>query len=698
MEMQHNQVSYGAVYFRKSNPPRQDWERDYAQASKDGMNIFRHWFMWGSIEIAPGIYDWADYDMQLDLAAKYGIRTIIAEMVTSAPEWLYRKYPEILAVDSTGKLSKSYMGGSSATGGFGHGGVCLDSPLGKELAGNFLKKLVERYKDHPGMYGYDIWNECNYPHDICYCEHTQKQFREWLKKKYGTIKELNQTWHRYSYASFEDVMAPVETGMYPDCMDWQKFRKVNFHDQMQWRVDLIRGLDTKNKITAHGIAASLNNMAAGGSDDWLAASKVESYGMTWVTARKGSEPWKQWHAVDLLRASSHGKPFWHSEMQGGPLWLQPQVIGRKKEDGRVATAEDIRLWNMVSLAGGVTGILYLRWRSLLDGPLFGSFGLYSNNGLPNERSKMASKIAIWANDVNQKGLFQSSPVKGEIGIIVIPETQTFNYLMEQAGTGQFYANCMCGAYRGFFDNNVLVDWVNIDHISEYDTLYLPYPIHITSTHVKELLDWVSLGGKLIVEGCPAYFGDNGTVGIVQPNYGFQEACGAVEQSVEFMPDLGDKIVFDYEGKQIDGGLFLQAYKVKSGKEIGRYEDGRIAAVQNSFGKGQILLIGTYPSEGYYRNQTTDNRNFFASLLTWADKEQLVKVSNTKLQVRIRKCDEGTYLWAINPTNGEESAEIILSEVVTGIKTKLWGDNMPVFKNGSISICIPPKDAVIIQIY
>ena len=62
MEKLPMQVPYGAVYFRKSNPPRKDWERDYGQAARDGMNIFRHWFMWGSIETAPGRFDWEDYD------------------------------------------------------------------------------------------------------------------------------------------------------------------------------------------------------------------------------------------------------------------------------------------------------------------------------------------------------------------------------------------------------------------------------------------------------------------------------------------------------------------------------------------------------------------------------------------------------------------------------------------------------------
>ena len=43
-------------------------------------------------------------------------------------------------------------------------------------------------------------------------------------------------------------------------------------------------------------------------------------------------------AVDLVRAGARGKPFWHAEAQAGPLWLQPQVLKRPREDGRIAAA------------------------------------------------------------------------------------------------------------------------------------------------------------------------------------------------------------------------------------------------------------------------------------------------------------------------------------------------------------------------
>src|SRR5580765_2765873 len=76
---------FGAVYFRKSSPPEQDWQRDHETAAKMGINIFRHWFMWASIEVSPGKYDWHDYDRMVELEGQNHIKCVIAENVTGAP-------------------------------------------------------------------------------------------------------------------------------------------------------------------------------------------------------------------------------------------------------------------------------------------------------------------------------------------------------------------------------------------------------------------------------------------------------------------------------------------------------------------------------------------------------------------------------------------------------------------------------------
>src|SRR6266542_4289154 len=174
---------YGAVYFRKSNPPKEDWERDYRTAAEDGMNLFRHWFLWSAIEVAPGEFDWADYDRQLDLAAQHGIKTIVAEFLSAAPEWAWRQYAHARYQDAAGRPAHSQMSGSCVTGGFP--GLCLDNEDALALGEQFLTALATRYRGHAGLGGYDVWNECNISRSYCYCPATIARFREWLRAKYG---------------------------------------------------------------------------------------------------------------------------------------------------------------------------------------------------------------------------------------------------------------------------------------------------------------------------------------------------------------------------------------------------------------------------------------------------------------------------------------------------------------------------------
>jgi beta-galactosidase len=143
--------TYGAVYFRYSNPPPKDWQRDYRTASEDGMTVFRHWFLWSAVEVAPGRYHWSAYDRQMDLAAENGIKTIVAEMITAAPEWAYREFSHARLETREGQRVGSHMSGSCVTGGFP--GLCLDNDDYRAAAGRFLRELVTRYKDHPGLRG-----------------------------------------------------------------------------------------------------------------------------------------------------------------------------------------------------------------------------------------------------------------------------------------------------------------------------------------------------------------------------------------------------------------------------------------------------------------------------------------------------------------------------------------------------------------
>ena len=703
------QVPFGAVYFRKSNPPQRDWENDYGIAAEDGLNVFRHWFIWSAIERAPGKYDWGDYDRQMDLAAENGIKTIIAELTQAVPEWAYRRWAHARQKRMDGSELALGMGPSSSTGGFAHNGggagaLTMNCKEVNDAVCTFLTEMAKRYKGHPGLLGYDIWNECNYSPLVDYSDYTKSTFRNWLKEKYGDLEALSQAWHRYGHAEWDDVEPPVQMGPYPEALDWLQFKKDNFYDQMQVKIDTIRTVDADCLIAAHGIAGAIYNavpgmnsgIAAGGCDDWLAASKVQVYGYTWVQARKGAQPWRNFYGGDLNRAAARGKTFWHAERQGGPLWMQPQLTGRDKEDGRIPDPQDIRVWSLSSFATGARGMMNLRYRPLLDGPLFGAFGSYGMDGSRTDRSAMASQIAKWTNARETAACMAAKPVQGDIGILVVPETQQWDYLLSNQGGFDTYTAAMWGAYRGFFDNNIQADWVHIDDMEQYDTLYYPYPIMFTQAQADRIAAWVKRGGTLICEACPGYFGDRGKVGTVQPNMGLDSIFGVREDEVEFMPDIGDRIRFTFDGLDIQGGGFLQSYVLVGAQEMGRFADGRIAMAAHAHGKGRTLLIGTNPSVGYYKGSARSGRDFFAAMLNWAGGEQAVRCTNPEVQARLHETDGRRFLWVVNPTRIEQTGNLsIRAEAAEAKCSPLWPAEKAALANGRFTI--GERDALVIEI-
>lgn len=685
---------YGAVYFRKSNPPQEDWEGDYKTAAELGVNIFRHWFMWAVIEVAPGKYDWSDYDKQMDLAAKNGIKTIIGEISNQAPEWMAAKYPKGRTMSASGSLANPSMGGSSATSGIS---MCMDNEDVMREMEKFQTAFILRYRDHPSMLGYDLWNEGGMGH--CYCEATQAKFREWLKVKYGTLEALGKAWGRYSFGTWENVSPPLDGGSgggrmsgggggWADAMDWEEFRLAKKEQLFQRRVDLFRSLDKKNLITAHkGGSADLN------IDEWRTAAAVDIWGVTWVASRHGDAPWMQFQTMDIVRAHARQKPFWHSEAEAGSLWMQPQVPGRAREDGRITYPKDVSLWNLISMATGAKGILYPRWRPLLDGPLFGAFGPMGMDGSVTPKAVVASKVARWAN-ANPE-LWKSDPVHGDIAIVYIPETQIFS----MSSSSQYYDMSVRGVYQAFFDSNIQADFVLIDNIKEYPVVYLPYAVMMKQATAKKLIDYVENGGKLICEGTPGYWGDNGHVGEVQPNLGLDKLFGAREKYVEFTPDLLENLTLNVRGSKINGRYFLQEYLPEGGSIVGTYDNGSAAAIENKFGKGKTLLIGTFPGAGYAKLHSIETKKFFAGLLEWGNVTRRVSSSDPEVQARLHEGAGGKYLWVVNTTRTSREVTIQLTTRESGLTVgkDLWGEK-PVTLNGhEVKVTVGERNVAVIHL-
>jgi beta-galactosidase len=681
---------FGAVYFRKSNPPAADWDRDHRVAAGMGINIFRHWFLWASIENSPGAYDWRDYDRIVELDGRYRIKTVIAELVTGAPEWMWDRYPHARHVNRDGSESFPSVAASSATG---SAPLCLDDEDVLERAGLFLSALVGRYRDLPSVLGYDLWNENDPPE--CFCAATQARFREWLRAKYGTIEALGRAWHRYSYSDWDSVHPPRDAGGYPDSLDWLAFRRDNAMRLLRWRIELIRRLDPRSRLTAHG-TGQLTEI------EWRAARALDSYGYTWVASRHGNAPWMQFQAVDTVRGACEGKPFWHAEATGGPLWLQPQVLNRPLSDGRSSDEKDVRVWSLIDMAAGASGILFTRWRPLLDGPLFGAFGPMGMDGSTTPRAEMAGELARWANAHPE--VWKARPVRGDVGIVFVQEAMDFASIQgtgagergEGAGPNPWLQSAQ-GAYRAFFDSNLQADFVGIEDIGRYPLVYLAYPVLLGQATADRLRDYVSRGGRLVSEGCPGYFGGSGTVGTTQPNLGLDALFGARESYVQFTPDLLGKLTLTVQGRQIGGQYFLQQYALAGGAAAGHYDDGSIAAVENAFGSGRTLLVGTFPGGGYFRNRAAGTRQFFSGLLGWAGLKPVLRSSDPEVKVRLHRGEAGAIAWIVNPTRTVRTVDVTLPETFRRAEDLWQTSGSPVLSGTTLTVQVEDRNAAVVRL-
>jgi beta-galactosidase len=675
-------VPYGAVYYRKSNPTKTDWERDFRQAANDGMNCFRHWFVWSGIEVVPGKYYWDDYDRMLDLGVKYGIKTIIADIMGLAPEWAYKEFPHARWTDLQGHKAYSEYSDACAVGGYP--GVCFDNEHVLKSAGNFLREMVSRYKDHPGLGGYNVWNEQNMNGSAggCYCDGTTKKFRGWLKDKYGDLNALSEAWNRYSYRDWDDIEIPRHNQFYGDSIDWIKFRTDNAYRLMKWRVDTIKKIDPDHPVTAHqNVSRTLRDFGEHTYNCFRAADLVEGFGMSGGSnfSEGSKNRWEHWIENDLTRSAAKGKPIWVTEMPAGFAWRGP--FGASMED-RTTTANDVRLFSMTSFAGGFTGVLSPRWRPLLNGWHTGNFGFYAMDGSPTDRSEMASRMAKWSNDPKQKYLWEARPIKGEIGLIVVPESQMQAYLLE--GDTDHYYQAINGVYQGLLFNNIQADFIYSEDISGtyYDLLYLPYPIMLPEKVANDLKEFVENGSMLISEVCPAFWGGHGEAGTRQPNYGLDELFGALQQRYQLTADILDDMKFKVDGRKISGGLYLQTYGPTTATVAGIDSQGEPIVVDNEYGNGKCRLIGTSPGYGYPQSEYREaDREFFSQLLPWAGKSQQLTCSDSRLVARIHEGDGYFVIWVINSARENVHAEMRLA----GKWSRSYEDYEIVENNGQIRV-------------
>ncbi|MDY0908445.1 beta-galactosidase [Microbacterium sp. CFBP9034] len=211
---------YGADY----NPdqwPEEVWDDDVRLMREAGVNVVSLGiFAWSRIQPAEGVWDFAWLDTVIDKLHAGGIQVNLATATASPPPWVSATYPETLPADQSGA---SYWPGSRQH-------FAPSSPTYRRLAGELVRRLAERYADHPAVTMWHVGNEFGCHLWMDFSDAARDAYRVWLRARYGTVGALNAAWGTsfwsQTYGDFDEIFPPrlAPYSHNPSSMlDWRRF-------------------------------------------------------------------------------------------------------------------------------------------------------------------------------------------------------------------------------------------------------------------------------------------------------------------------------------------------------------------------------------------------------------------------------------------------------------------------------------------
>ena len=100
--------------------------------------------------------------------------------------------------------------------------------------------MAKRFGHNPDVIGWQIDNEyATYSYD----PETQRQFQQWLKKKYGTLDSLNQHWTTAywseTYDKWEEIPIPIGYNNPGLMLEWKRFVSDTYRSYQKNQIDAI---------------------------------------------------------------------------------------------------------------------------------------------------------------------------------------------------------------------------------------------------------------------------------------------------------------------------------------------------------------------------------------------------------------------------------------------------------------------------
>lgn len=342
-----NKVLYGGDY----NPeqwPEEIWEEDMRLFKLAGIDeVTLNVFSWAALQPSEDTYNFEKLDKIMDLVEANGLKVFLATSTAAHPAWMAKRHPDILRTEFSGMKRKFGSRHNS----------CQNSPTYQKYSVLLAKKLAEWYGERECVIG---WHICNEYGGECYCENCEKQFRVWLKEKYGTIEEVNKAWDTsfwgHTFYDWDEIVLPnmLSEHFEPDrttfqgiSLDYRRFNSEGMLKCYQAEAAAIRSVVPDAKITTNlmGFYKPLDYQMWAKSMDFI----------SWDNYPANEDPYSRIAMNhDLMRGIKGRQPFVLMEQTPSVTnWLAYNALKRPGV---------MRLWSYQAMAHGADAVLFFQMR------------------------------------------------------------------------------------------------------------------------------------------------------------------------------------------------------------------------------------------------------------------------------------------------------------------------------------------------
>jgi beta-galactosidase len=582
---------FGVDYYPE-HWPRSRWDRDAELMAELGFNVVRlAEFSWGKIEPKDGIYEFEWLDEAINILARKGIKTVIGTPTAAPPPWIIKKHPDILRMDANGVRSPA---GTRRN-------YCPNNPNYISYTKRIVEKMVRRYKDNPNVIGWQIDNEFSI--DPCYCDNCVKAFRDWLKKRYENIEELNDSWGSIfwgqKYGDWDEIQPPrppLDMQNPSLCLEWHRFMSDSWISYQQIQVDIIRKIAPHHIIT-HNFMGLYKEL-----DYFKLAEHLDIVSFDYYPKRSWSIDYARGAMAHDVMRSLKKRNYWIMELQSGAIKAPMAPIPKPGE---------IRLWTFQSIARGADGILYFRWRSCRFGAEEYWHGILDHDGIPRRRFLEVKRISEDLAKITP--YIEGTTVKPEIAFTLIYDNIWAWDLEITRGRNYYGLDSWDPAldfYRALYSRNLPVDFVYPlrEDLSSYKMVFAPSLMLINKHIADRLKCYVKDGGVLVATPrTGAKDWNNVIIDSTLPG-SLSDVFGVYVEEYTGLPDDG-QLCIEFDEKLLGGRMegvgrcWAEMLSPRGADALAYYKTGiyrgRPAIVINEYGRGIAIYIGIFLDANSY---------------------------------------------------------------------------------------------------